>query len=263
MKGQSAPPCIPGSEPLTLVSHALCPYVQRAVIVALENGIRFERVVIDLADKPAWFVDRSPTGKVPLLMIGETTLFESAAISEFLDEISGGGLLPSDPVQRARHRAWIEFASGTLSEIAGLYSAPDAPAFGARRAALIVRFRRLEEEVAGPWFGGEEFGLVDAAFAPAFRYLDAFERHAAVFLAEGSPKISRWRHLLTARISVRTAVVPDYPERLRAFLRARGSHLSGLMTSRANAELHSRINAPGTSTRAGPQIAGFAREGAD
>ena len=88
----------------------------------------FERVVIDLADKPVWFVDRSPTGKVPLLVIGETTLFESAAISEFLDKISGGGLLPSDPVPRARHRAWIEFASGTLAEIAALNSGTDAPA---------------------------------------------------------------------------------------------------------------------------------------
>ena len=64
-----------------LVSHALCPYVQRAAIVALEKAIDFERIVVDLANKPAWFIERSPTGKVPLLIVGETTLFESAAIA--------------------------------------------------------------------------------------------------------------------------------------------------------------------------------------
>jgi len=38
----------------TLVSHALCPYVQRAAIALAEKGVAFERRYIDLADKPAW-----------------------------------------------------------------------------------------------------------------------------------------------------------------------------------------------------------------
>ena len=75
------------SDCLTLISHPLCPYVQRAVIVLTEKQVAFERVDIDLADKPAWFLSLSPTGKTPLLMVGEThALFESAAIVEYLDE---------------------------------------------------------------------------------------------------------------------------------------------------------------------------------
>ena len=54
---------------LRLISHKLCPYVQRAVIVAAEKGISFERIDIDLADKPDWFLAISPTGKVPLLEV--------------------------------------------------------------------------------------------------------------------------------------------------------------------------------------------------
>ena len=41
---------------LTLVSHHLCPYVQRAAIALIEKRVPFERIVIDLADKPDWFV---------------------------------------------------------------------------------------------------------------------------------------------------------------------------------------------------------------
>ena len=37
---------------LRLISHKLCPYVQRAVIVANEKDIPFHRVDIDLANKP-------------------------------------------------------------------------------------------------------------------------------------------------------------------------------------------------------------------
>ncbi len=218
---------------LTLASHALCPYVQRAAIVALEKAIAFERVVIDLASKPDWFVERSPTGKVPLLMIGDMTLFESAAIAEFLDEITGGGMLPEDPIERARHRAWIEFASGTLAEIAGLYSSSDLLAYDARREALAGRFRRIAEELKGPWFGGPAFGLVDAAFAPVFRYLDAFERDARLFLLDHEPRLSEWRDRLAKRASVQTAVLPDYPERLHAFLLSRNSHISRLMADAA------------------------------
>ena len=54
---------------LRLISHKLCPYVQRAVIVATEKDIPFHRVDIDLANKPDWFLAISPTGKVPLLEV--------------------------------------------------------------------------------------------------------------------------------------------------------------------------------------------------
>ncbi len=63
---------------LRLVSHHLCPYVQRAVIALTEKGVAHERTYIDLAAKPDWFTALSPLGKVPLLLVGEATaLFES------------------------------------------------------------------------------------------------------------------------------------------------------------------------------------------
>ena len=192
-----------------LVSHALCPYVQRAAIVALEKAINLERIVVDLANKPAWFIERSPTGKVPVLLVGQTALFESAAIAEYLDEVSGGGMLPVEPVERARHRAWIEYASGTLAEIGALYSAPDAVAFEAKRLSLMQRFDRLKSEIEGPWFGGSRFGLVDAAFGPVFRYLDVFESEAGLYLLSDLPTVAEWRSRLSERESVPAAAVAD------------------------------------------------------
>lgn len=222
---------------LTLVSHHLCPFVQRAVIVAIEKSIAFERVDIDLANKPDWFLAISPTGKTPLLRVrddggAEHILFESAPIAEYLDETAPGPLLPADPLVRARHRAWVEFASGTLADIAGLYAAPDQTGFDGKADAVRRRFLQVETAVAGPWFGGARFGLVDAAFGPVFRYLDALERLLALRLAEDLPKTEAWRRALAERAAVRAAVAADYPARLETFLRARDSHLGRLLADR-------------------------------
>jgi len=218
---------------LRLISHHLCPYVQRAVIALTEKGVAHGRTSIDLADKPAWFQAVSPLGKVPLLLVDErTALFESAVICEFLEETAPGvRLYPADPVERARHRAWIEFASATLNVIAGLYSAPDAVAYDAKRADLAGKVAWLEGALAaGPYFAGERFSLVDAAFGPVFRYFDTFEGTLPPLgVFDGAPKVRAWRAALAARPSVQGAVAADYPERLAAFLRARGSHLARVM----------------------------------
>src|SRR5438445_4068918 len=89
---------------LTLISHKLCPYVQRAVIALNEKGVGFERVDIDLANKPDWFLKLSPLGKVPVLVVrsdeGEVALFESNVISEYVEDTQGGAKLnPQDPLQ--------------------------------------------------------------------------------------------------------------------------------------------------------------------
>ena len=70
---------------LKLISHKLCPYVQRAVIALKEKGVPFERVDIDLANKPDWFLKVSPLGKTPVLLVGDHAIFESAVILEYLE----------------------------------------------------------------------------------------------------------------------------------------------------------------------------------
>lgn len=216
---------------LRLVSHHLCPYVQRAAIALAEKGAPFERVRIDLADKPDWFRAISPLGKVPLLLVGDEVLFESSVICEYVEETAPGARLhPDDPLERARHRAWMEFGSSILNDIAGFYSAPDASAFEAKRQAIRDRLARVEAGFGrGPWFGGAAFSLVDAAFGPIFRYFDAFEAAGIGGFLDGLPALAAWRERLAARPSVRDAVTPDYPERLRAFLAARPSHLGSLL----------------------------------
>ena len=59
---------------LTLISHHLCPFVQRAAIALAEKGVEFERIDVDLANKPDWFLAISPLGKVPLLKVSDLVI---------------------------------------------------------------------------------------------------------------------------------------------------------------------------------------------
>ncbi len=159
---------------LTLVSHKLCPYVQRAVIALTEKGVPFTRLDVDLSNKPDWFLGVSPLGKTPVLLVhvpqkacpgldpgwepvlrsatctnsGAVAIFESAVILEYFEETQPNPLHPADPLARAEHRAWIEFGSATLNDIWGLYTAPDEAAFNAKAAALKEKFARVEARLA-------------------------------------------------------------------------------------------------------------------
>lgn len=219
---------------LTLISHVLCPYVQRAVIALREKGVPFQRIDIDLADKPEWFRRLSPLGKVPVLSVpgmdGPVPLFESAAILEYLEETQPSPLHPADPMAKARDRGWIEFGSQILNRIGALYNAPTETDFQSELQKLDTLWSRLETEFGeGPWFGGEAFSLVDAVFGPIFRYYDVLDAVPEARFPTDLPKLAAWRKRLAARESVRLAVSARYPDLLHAFLLRRNSALSEKM----------------------------------
>src|SRR5258705_11695040 len=157
---------------LKLISHKLCPYVQRAVIALTEKGVPFERIDIDLANKSDWFLKISPLGKVPVLLVetedGELALFESNVICEYIEETQAGAKLhPHNALKRAQHRAWMEFGSTILSELWGLETTGDPAVFESKRQAVAAKFARVEEALGGgPYFARVKFVLVGAAVAP-------------------------------------------------------------------------------------------------
>ena len=222
---------------IRLVSHKLCPYVQRGAIALAEKDVAFGRTIIDLNAKPHWFMAISPLGKVPLLCVQrsdgmEAVLFESNAICEWIDETQPGARLhPDDPLERAQHRAWMEFGSAILSDLYLIETRSDPGAFEAKRAAAIAKFARVEDALTdGPFFAGKRFSMVDAVFGPVFRYFDTFDAIADLGIFTATPKLRAWRMALAERPSVRQAVGPDYPELLRAFLVRHDAYLLKLAT---------------------------------
>lgn len=209
-----------------LISFELCPFVQRSVITLREKGVDFEIAHIDLGNKPDWFLALSPLGKVPVLVVdGDTVLFESAVINEYLDEVTAGRMLPEDPLRRAYGRAWIEFASNLLLDSYLLQTAKDEEVARTQMGKAAAKLAKLEEQLPseGPFFYGEAFSLVDSSTLPALQrlgWMSAIEPEVQAIWSD-VPKVVRWRDAMLAKDSVKGSLVPDIDARFRqALIRA-------------------------------------------
>ena len=207
-----------------LISFNLCPYVQRSVITLLEKDVPYDVEYIDLSAKPDWFLKISPFGKVPVLLVGDTVLFESAVINEYLEETTGGGMHPEDALGRAHNRAWIELASALGGDSYGIMAGKTEEDVQKSLARTRDKLGKLAVQVKGPYFGGEAFRLVDAAFAPMMQRLVWSEQIAPELdIFAGQPKVRAYADALLARDSVRRSTVPDIEAIFREYLKGRGS----------------------------------------
>src|SRR4028119_1995138 len=80
-------------------------------MVLREKGVDFEVHEVDLSNKSEEFLSVSPYGKVPVLRVNWTSLYESNIVNEYLDEVyEAPKLMPDNPEERASVRSWMAFA---------------------------------------------------------------------------------------------------------------------------------------------------------
>jgi len=217
---------------IELISFKTCPFVQRAVITLRHKKIHFKITHIDLADPPEWFLEISPLGKVPVLRIDNEILFESAVINEYLDDISGASMQPKDPLERARNRSWIEYASNMLGNLYMMKMAKDESDYVKFRDRLTELVERLEKRIGdGPWFNGNEFSLADSAFAPFFRQNSVADYQLSIIDPETTPRVDAWSKRLLALPEVAGSVVDDFDQLYLAAMEKNGSYSLNLLAS--------------------------------
>ena len=211
-----------------LISFKLCPYVQRSVITLQEKQAPYTLEYIDINDKPDWFLEISPLGKVPVLRVGDEVVFESAVINVFIEETAPGPILhPGDPLKRAHNRAWIEAASELLRRSFRMTAATTEQQALKSAAAVRELLARFDRELSGPLFNGNEPCLVDAAVAPVLQRLswcDELVPALSIFCHQELDTIRRYRDVLLERESVRRSTVADIRALYVESLREKGEH---------------------------------------
>jgi glutathione S-transferase len=181
---------------LVLYNAARCPYVARVRIVLAEKGIDYEAVEIDLSDRPAWFYEKNPAGRVPVIEEDDgRPLPESAVIMEFLEErYPEPALLPADPDDRARVRLLI-FRDHDFTDPYYAFRRGEDGADEDLDQALGSFNDLLEQQ---PYLGGAEYGLADIAFVPWFlRARDMLDVEL-----EGFPAVTDWLERLGQRPAI-------------------------------------------------------------
>ncbi len=209
-----------------MVSFKICPFVQRAVLTLLHKEIPYRVTYIDLSSPPDWFKQLSPFGKVPILKVdGEHVIFESAIIDEFLDEMYDAKLLPTDPLQRAIDRSWIDFGSALLLDFSGLIHATDADTFANKMQVVKSEFKWLEQTLGqGPYFNGDSFSLVDIAYAPLFMRANLLRLNDDLFPSKQFPKMARWADKLLSIPELSQSVSGDFDELLKTHIKKKAPY---------------------------------------
>ena len=199
------------------------------MIVLRAKDVEFEVTYINLREKPDWFLEISPHGKVPVLSVGGQPLFESNAIAEYLDEMVPPRLHPEDPIKRARNRAWTDFVPDFSADFGGVYYAADDVALAKGMEAARRRLAKLEEALAkerdndGPYFNGPELCLVDAAYAPFFMRYAFVEARLGCELLKEFPLVQAWLDALLANDRVIGSVADSFEREFVVNLHRRGA----------------------------------------
>ncbi len=214
---------------LELISFDICPFVQRSVITLLYKNEAFDITYIDLENPPAWFLDISPFGKVPVLRVGESAVFESAVINEYVDEITPGALMPADALLRATNRAWIVFGEACIVDQYNLSVAKTRRRYEDVLGKARDNLQRLEAIMGeGPFFNGADFSLVDAAYAPLFMRYAILNQRVPVIEAAQFPKLLAWSEQLLALDAVQGSVKEDFEALYIDYIRTHADYAAGL-----------------------------------
>lgn len=183
------------------------------MILLRAKDVEFDVTYVNLREKPDWFLEISPHGKVPVLKVGDEILFESSAIAEYLDEVVPPRLHPGDPIARAKNRAWTDFTptfAGALSKIHYAKTREDMETAVADAPTVLAK---VEAALAGrgndgPFFNGPDMSLVDAAYAPFLQRYLLIDAGLKNDVLKDFPLIRAWAETLMADERV-TGAVPD------------------------------------------------------
>jgi glutathione S-transferase len=150
----------------------------------------------------------NPLNKVPALVMDDgESIYDSRAICEYLDAISGGGLLPADPARRALVRRYEALGDGLADAGIAVFlerkreAARQDPAWIARQLAKMeAAFATLEAALgARPYLGGERIDMADIACACALFWSEF--RMPELGVRASHPRIKAWAERMESRPS--------------------------------------------------------------
>jgi len=202
---------------LELYSASVCPFAHRTRLTLLEKGIDFQLSEIDLNNKPDWFLEVSPYGKVPVIKHEQNCIWESAIINEYLDEaFPEPPLMPKTAGERAFARIWIDFANTKLVPTFYKILLEQDPEKQVKwKDKYIEHLQFMETEgiskfsAEGKYWLGNRLSLVDITFYPWFERLCVLEHYRGVNLPESCQKLRQWWQQMLQRESVQGIKNPE------------------------------------------------------
>ncbi|GAU94535.1 hypothetical protein RvY_06291 [Ramazzottius varieornatus] len=208
----SKPPPHRAEEPIRLYSMRFCPFAHRVRLVLAYKQLLYEVVNIDLKDKPDWYLQVNPLGKVPLLEEDDNKrVFESTNCAEYLDDKFNdrNKLLPAaHPLQRAQQKMMVEVIHGKIAmpHMQLILKGADEQ----NREALAKALDEIEAMMVGPYLFGDSVTFVDLMVWPWFERIPAIEKFRQVSMTseERHPQLTHWCKLMREEAAVQATSYP-------------------------------------------------------
>lgn len=198
-------------QPIKLYDFQASPNCQRVKVVLEEKKIPFDTVPVDLRkgeQKKADFLKLNPYGKVPVIIDGDTVLFESCIINEYLEEkYPNPPMLPKDPAKRAKVRILIDYGLNHLDasyqnirmELMKDEKERNQETLEGAKREMKNLLQRFERELGSQPYLAGDFSLLDAALVPRFFRLEGF----GVLPDPSLPQLGKWLQRMKERPSVK------------------------------------------------------------
>lgn len=184
----------------------VCPFVHRTRLLLAEKGIEHEYVAIDLANKPDWYHEVLPSGKVPLLEHDGHRIWESDIICEYLEEaFDGPEFMPRDPGRKAEVRLLVNW--GTSQLVPPFYkflANQDRSKDGELKEQVLKVLRELNEKLGerpGPYFFAQ-ITLADLELYPWFERMCVLRHYRDFQVPEKLSQVHAWWDAMKSRESV-------------------------------------------------------------
>jgi len=163
---------------LQIVGTSLSNFVRTARMAAREKGVPYE--LIEVMPRSDQAKEIHPGGMIPGMRHGDRTLFESRAITRYIDEaFDGPPLMPRDPWAAAQAEQWLAYVAtsvdkAVIRELVHAYffsrkpdKSPDREIVDRAAKRITTQFAKLGQAVEKTgYLSGDSFGLADMYAMP-------------------------------------------------------------------------------------------------
>ncbi|XP_078595903.1 glutathione S-transferase omega-1-like isoform X2 [Branchiostoma floridae x Branchiostoma japonicum] len=184
-----------------------CPYAQRTRLFLATKGIEYETIYVNLKEKPEWFLEKAPLGKVPVLKKDGKIVYESLVCNEYLDGIYPDKCVtPSDPLEKARESMvlalWDAKVIGPYYKLFLMPKEEERPALAKQ---FIDGMQFIENALTQPFFSGNKAGALDYNLWPWFERLCMLKPIGVELSVDNFPKLTAWMERMLEHLKSRLA----------------------------------------------------------
>ena len=136
-------------------------------------------------------------------------------------------MMPEDPLQRALHRAWIQFCGSILGDMFSLIGAGDKEGFEDVEYDILEKLDRLEAiKSDSACFSGDDLSLIDTLYSGLFMRLDLLKPARDILDASRYPRLAAWSQHLLGLEPVQNSVVPEFSKMYLGMVKMREGYIS-------------------------------------